>query len=548
MSDTVGDNELKVLKAIAETLNRSNDLEGMLQSVITELLKVTGLTTGWIFLVDDKKPHYTYMASNNLPPALSWGNDQPMCKGTCFCLDKYWNDRLNEPVNIIGCKRLEDAVTYSWGETNGLTHHATVPLTAGGERFGILNVAAPDKEQFSEDELTLLQSVAYQIGTAIKRTKLYQSQKKRAENFVLLDEVVRFIWAISDTKELPKKIVEKCDNVFKWPLIAFYMKEGNELRLQAHNNGKRINSQILLDSDNDLTKSFIEQKIIQKKSARDQLRSIGLPEYQSSIAVPILSLREAQQGMILIAGRGYNMFSDSDFEVLKVLADHISLAIESINVLEKRQELLLYEERNRLARDLHDSVNQKLFSLSLTSRGVKEIIPQDDKILNDAMNDIQEVSQSALTEMKSLIWQLRPSGVEEGLITALKKYGNSLGLTVSDSVHGVHNLPRTIEETLWRIGQEAINNVKKHADTKEVFIKLQTNSNLAYFEISDKGRGFLFDAQKIEKKSLGLTTMRERAELVKGLLVIKSIPDHGTTINVSIPMVDGKEKDDNHDN
>src|SRR5688572_12870108 len=95
------ENNLGVLKTIAETLNRSNDLEEMLHSVLKELLKVTGLSTGWIFLVDEMKPHFTYVTSHNLPPALSWGNDQPMCSSNCFCLNKYWDGKLNEPVNII---------------------------------------------------------------------------------------------------------------------------------------------------------------------------------------------------------------------------------------------------------------------------------------------------------------------------------------------------------------------------------------------------------------------------------------------------------------
>lgn len=177
MAKTFENSDLLTLKVIAETLNRSNDLHDMLQSVLEKLLDVTGLTTGWIFLVD-QKPEYTFVASHNLPPALSRKNKKPMCHGVCFCLSDYWRGRLNEPVNVIECKRLEDAKKYHWGDRCGLTHHATVPLAAGGERFGILNVAAPNKEHFNEQELTLLQSVAYQIGTAVKRIRLSRQQQE----------------------------------------------------------------------------------------------------------------------------------------------------------------------------------------------------------------------------------------------------------------------------------------------------------------------------------------------------------------------------------
>lgn len=382
MAKTFENNDLLTLKVIAETLNQSNDLRDMLQSVLEKLLDVTGLTTGWIFLVEEK-PNYTFVASHQLPPALARENKKPMCKGVCFCLNEYWRDHLNEPVNIIECKRLEDAKKYNWGDRCGLTHHATVPLSAGGERFGLLNVAAPNKERFTEEELTLLQSVAYQIGTAVKRIRLTQMQ----------------------------------------------------------------------------------------------------------------------------------------------------------------QELTLIEERNRLSRDLHDSVNQKLFSLSLTAHGAKAVL-DNQEVVRKSLDQIQKLSQDALKEMRSLIWQLRPAGVEEGVVTALKKYGKYLGLTVEDEVEGVHDLPRVIEETMWRIGQEALNNVKKHAGTKDVRVLLETTESKAELIISDSGSGCNLEKAR-QKATFGLRNMKERAKLLSGTVHLESEAGKGTTLTVTFPVKagDGNEHD-----
>ncbi|HEX6923540.1 MAG TPA: GAF domain-containing sensor histidine kinase [Bacillales bacterium] len=384
MAKTFENNDLLTLKVIAETLNQSNDLHDMLQSVLEKLLDVTGMATGWIFLVGEK-PEYTFVASHNLPPALERDNKKPMCSGSCHCLSRYWNGRLEKPVNIIECKRLEDAKKYDWGDRQGLTHHATVPLTAGGERFGIMNVAAPDKEHFNEDELTLLQSVAYQIGTAVKRIRLAQKQR----------------------------------------------------------------------------------------------------------------------------------------------------------------ELTLIEERNRLARDLHDSVNQKLFSLSLTARGAKAIL-EDSERLGQSLDQIQNLSRDALKEMRSMIWQLRPAGIEEGVVTALKKYGTYLGLEVNDEVTGVSELPRTIEEVLWRIGQEALNNVKKHARTDSVDVKMMTSERNVILYVSDSGQGF--NLEKVRQKgTFGLISMKERAELFGGNLTINSGPEKGTEITVTFPLPAKESGDRNGD-
>jgi two-component system NarL family sensor kinase len=364
--------ELQTLKTIAETLNQANDLTTMLTTVLKELLEVTGLTTGWIFLIDEKG-EFKLAADRNLPPALTWQYKKPMCQGACWCIDKYKDRRLERAANIMECKRLENAAQYKWGDTDEITHHATVPLTAGEERFGLLNIASPNKTYFTHEELALLEAVAYQIGTAIKRIKL----------------------------------------------------------------------------------------------------------------------------------------------------------------IENEQQLALIAERNRLARDLHDSVNQLLFSLMLTARGTKEMTKEPE--VKEMLSYIQELSQEALQEMRALIWQLRPQGLEDGVASALLSYGKVLGLVVEVEVQGVMDLPNKVEEALWRIGQEALNNCKKHANTKSARINLKVKENRVMMTIKDSGCGFHYiEGEKMP--SLGLASMEERANLLDGNLTIQSAVGIGTTIVLSIPI------------
>src|SRR5699024_7555455 len=226
-----------------------------------------------------------------------------------YCLNNYWDGKLVKPVNIIECKRLRNAVMYDWGDTNDITHHATVPLSDGEEQFGILNVAAPNKQYFSDDELTLLESVAYQIGTAVKRTRLYHSQKKRAENLALLDEVVRYISGLSDISTLPKKVVNQLHHVFQWPFIAFYLKEGNKFKLRASNQANKMHQENDMFQDilhPDMRKALSKKKIIKNIEISSNMRSLGFPEYHSSVTVPIIAHREAKQGVIVVAGETYH--------------------------------------------------------------------------------------------------------------------------------------------------------------------------------------------------------------------------------------------------
>lgn len=366
------DSHIGILKEIAELLNEGTDLNRILPEVLAKLLHITGLKTGWIFLID-AQGSYQLAAKAELPQALSLNEYQPMCHGGCWCVDRYNDGRLNKATNIFECKRIEDAIIHNTGDTAGLTHHATVPLRAGEEKFGVLNVGSPNKTHFKAEELALLEAIAFQIGTAIKRIKLTQ---------------------------------------------------------QEH-------------------------------------------------------------------------------------------------------DLALAAERNRLARDLHDSVNQLLFSLSLTARAGSAMAASAQ--VKETFDYIQDLAQEAQGEMRALIWQLKPRGLENGIICALAGYADMLSMPLETEVIGASSLPGKVEETLWRIGQEALANCKKHAQAEKVRIKLEFENQQVTMTITDNGCGFNFDPQK-EIPSLGLKSMKTRASALGGSFELISKLDQGTTIIVKIPV------------
>ncbi|RHW34131.1 GAF domain-containing protein [Neobacillus notoginsengisoli] len=364
--------ELGILKEIAELLNKGKDTDEILSDVLAKLLHVTGLKTGWIFLIGPDG-FYTLSAKKELPEALSRSNFAPMCSGDCWCIERYTDGRLDKATNIIECKRLEDAILNNLGDTGSLTHHATVPLRAGDEKFGLLNVGSPHKTHFDKEELALLESVALQIGSSLKRIKLAQQE----------------------------------------------------------------------------------------------------------------------------------------------------------------QELALTAERNRLARDLHDSVNQLLFSVSLTAKGGAAMAESAE--IKETFSYIQELAQEALNEMRALIWQLKPRGLENGIVSALRGYAQMLGLELEMRVKGIVNLPGKIEEGIWRIGQEAMANCKKHSGQDKIVIELAAVKNNVVLEIRDPGCGFHFD-EKNEMPSLGLKSMKDRTEGLDGQFWIESTAGAGTRLIAIIPI------------
>jgi signal transduction histidine kinase len=214
------------------------------------------------------------------------------------------------------------------------------------------------------------------------------------------------------------------------------------------------------------------------------------------------------------------------------------------------EELAAVKERNRLARELHDSVTQTIFSMTLTAEAARILLERDPSKVGTQIDRLLELAQSALAEMRSLISHLRPKTVaEEGLIPALRRHvderGNQDGLTVALNLEGYTEddtrLPPETEEALFRIVQEALNNVLKHARTDRAEIRLHMSDELVSLLIEDSGVGFDPAHVSLGTSHLGLTSMRERVKALGGRLEIESQPRAGTHIKVEVPLAKEEE-------
>ena len=552
MSEEVGMQEMVTLKTIAETLNTSNDLNLMLDTVVGKLLELTGLTAGWMFLINERGD-YACVSDYNLPPALLRKEKEPMRPGTCWCVNRFRDGRLNHAVNIINCKRLEDAVEFQWGDTHDITHHATVPLRSGDKMLGLLNVAAPAKEHFSDSELALLQGVAYQIGSAMDRMRLYRAEQQRADLYAKLGEFSTALGLAvnecSNSGAFSVKVVQLLGQHYDWPFAAIIQQKNGMFVLQAvyaDDKVRTLSSALVSSEAANHMNRVIHSHRATSLSAIEAAEILSLCEpdqtmnsIASGMAVPLPYHTPGETGVLVIGiGTGTAGPVQADLEVLEALAEHIAAAWESLKLAENRRELARLEERNRLARDLHDSVNQILFSLSLTAKGAESMLTASEQAhpAAEAMKDIRTLSQEALKEMRALIMQLRPAGLEAGLLHALQEYGTSQGLQVVMNRTGIRSLPRNIEEALWRIGQEALNNIRKHADVPSAEVSLKLSEHEVVFTVADHGIGGAQRPKISSGNSLGLSIMKERAESLGGRLEIVSSSRKGTTVTAVIPL------------
>ncbi|GAB6931259.1 GAF domain-containing sensor histidine kinase [Paenibacillus sp. JCM 10914] len=548
--------ELVTLKTIAETLNEGNELASMLDTVIGKLLELTGLSTGWMFLVEETGVH-EFVAHRNLPPALTGNDYEPLRCGACWCLERYGDGRLKNAVNILTCKRLDNAVRYQWGDTKDITHHATVPIRSGNRRLGVLNVAAPGKLHFSNEELALLESVAFQIGSAIERMRLYAVEQRRAELYAKFGEymsaVGMYVSEATNRIDVSEQAMHLLGSYFEWPAAALFEMTGDVFTLRAlYSDGRttlpyarfpqRVQYEIkpeqvsvpiglLCSADADYLSSQLKQRRVIQHVQRALAASVVLKSDDVSSSKSILWVDVGLRGVV----------EQADSEVVEAIAEFIGLTFQRMRLEDNRRELARLDERNRLARDMHDSVSQTLFSLVMMSKGVRSklgTIPEAQaKLLAESIHDMQSLSQSALKEMRELITKLRPSELEGGLITGLKSYGERLNLEVHTKLSGMQALPRAQEEVLWRIGQEALNNVSKHADTSDVELSLIQNERQVTLLVTDHGRGMTEQRfLELTEHSIGMSSMRERAESLGGQFQLHSVYTKGTTIEVVLPL------------
>jgi signal transduction histidine kinase len=263
------------------------------------------------------------------------------------------------------------------------------------------------------------------------------------------------------------------------------------------------------------------------------------PLMRSFLGVPIVARGEIIGALYLTDKEGDDAFSEEDQRLIVLLAAHAAIAIANARLHERSRELSIVEERNRLARELHDSVTQKLFGVTLTAEAAATMIDRDTTEAKAQLRRLQELTREAMEELRSLIFELRPPEAEsEGLATALRKHVDVLqsvhGDAVALSLEGDAE-PRTDAAEVLRIAQEALQNALRHAHARRVDIRLDAIDGHLRVAVADDGVGFDPDEPGLRSRRLGLTSMEERARALGGTLSIDSRPGVGTTVVLEVP-------------
>ena len=233
-------------------------------------------------------------------------------------------------------------------------------------------------------------------------------------------------------------------------------------------------------------------------------------------------------------------FTAQDEELLRLLAAHAAIALVNARLYERNRELSILEERQRIARELHDAVTQKLFSLRLTADAAATLAPRDPGRAVEQLDTVRRLAAEVADELRAIVVGLRPVDLAgDGLDVALRKQAELLdrvhGAAVRFSGDPVPRLAPAAEEAAYRIAQEALHNALRHGSPSTVDIRLGTGGGMVRLEVADDGKGFE-PGQAGAGGRLGLASMRERARAAGGRLELVSATGAGTTVRLLLPV------------
>lgn len=278
------------------------------------------------------------------------------------------------------------------------------------------------------------------------------------------------------------------------------------------------------------------------------IMSILSRDFRSELSVPLIVKQDIVGALNLYYAKP-RVFTQEDIDLAVSFCDQTALAIENARLREEAQEEAVTAERNRLARELHDSVTQTIFSASLIADVLPTIWEQNPGEAKGALDDLRKLTHGALAEMRTLLLELRPIGLGDvGLADLLKQLAEGVSgrirAQVKVHVEGEAILPTEVKLAFYRIAQEALNNAAKHSGADKVDIEIKSLmaaasrkkrkgtprifSEFVSLSIRDNGRGF--DPKSVMSEHLGLGIMQERAENLQIALSIQSKPHKGTEI------------------
>lgn len=535
------------LRALVETgiaINSELSLDGVLERIVEAAARVTGAQYAALGVIDPNGSGLERFVTYGVSPEVQTEiGDPPHGRGILGVLIQD-----TRPLRLHDLTEDPRSVGFPPGHP-AMHTFLGVPIVLRGVAYGNLYLTEKEGGDFTEEDEDLVTLLAAQAAVAVENARLYESATGWSQQLESLNEVGAALVGELELEPLLDLVAARLRQLISARLVAIALPAGTGLRIAAADGegASELAATSVLEHDSktgrvlergrsERVDSLLEDPEVNQEVARRLGASSGL-------YVP-LRVRERTIGVLIAhdkIGRDQR-FSSSDLRLAEQFALRAAIAVDlsrrvardSLRRVVAGQEV----ERRRLARELHDETGQALTSILLGLRAVDEADKKEG--VTNAVADLRELVVGTLQDVRRLAVQLRPKALDDfGLVPALERlvqtFSESSGISVElEAQLGHERVPTEVETTVYRIVQEALTNVVKHAEATKVSILLVRSESSVTAVIEDNGRGFDPAVGKLD--SLGLEGMRERVELHEGRLTIESSHGSGTTLRIEVPL------------
>ncbi len=546
------------VRAVVETISGELELQPLLESILRHACELIGAEHGTIGLVDPARDLIRTAASYRMPPGED-GAEIPRGVGLAGAV-------LERGTPVV----LERYGDLAHPTQPDFADHRVIgmPIEWRGRMIGFLGVGGPDG-RLGAQEVETLALFARPAAIAIANAWRYEDERQRADRMALVARVARLVTADLRLDELLQRAADAIHELLGFPNLAIPLIDPEQpgtlvLNVKGGHYKQRIPGEYRIPTTSGLMGEAARTRrtiLVNDVTADPRyLPTPGGTPARAELAVPIL-LGDRVLGVVNVERD--EPFSEEDAAIVGIIADQLAVAIENARLYASAQQVAVLEERQRLARELHDAVTQHLSSLTLMAQTLGPAYDRGREEGEGRARRVVELSQVALDEMRVLLAELRPrvrdrSGGPEaeapagsararlrhhGLAEALALLAGDVScdaLPVDTDLASYVPRPLAEEEALYRIAQEALSNVVKHAGATYVQLQLATDGRTTVLSITDDGRGFTTSVEHtgehaVQMGGLGLLTMRERAAAIGAAIRIDSAAPRGTTIEVMVP-------------
>ncbi len=551
--------EIETLFAVQQAITSRLDLNSVLQLIADEARRLTAAQGALVFLREGQTLRLSIFSGQARAEAPI-GYRIPLDESAVGLAIQ-----TGRPMRIADAR--QDPRPFS-----GLVKHLevksllAVPLMSGAEPLGGIAVINKVSNAFELPDERVMMLLASSAAIGLENARLYHQEQERrqeADQRRQVAEGLREMMTILNSnrplEEILNNIVAQATRLLQANAAAIYrlQDKNGPLKIQA---GYSLPAEYIARMEIPLNQGLVGRAVQRRQPVTfpspdlsfnhsdflkpgDPLRPLfieAMAQYQALLAVPLIIKDEVYGGIVLYYTQR-RFFSDEDIALAVSFADQAALAIENARLFDQAEQAAILEERQRLARDLHDSVTQSLYGVTMFAEAAARLLKSNQiELAAGHLRELRSTAQEALQEMRLLIFELRPSVLEEAglaaaLQTRLEAVERRSGLVTELKVEGTQAQPLTskVEEGLYRLAQEALNNILKHAHARHVTVCLHHRPQGVRLEISDDGSGFDLAAIR-QRAGLGLRGMEERARQLGAALTVASQPGQGTKIIVEV--------------